>query len=221
MTFSVLTQKSLSLFAAVGGWRTVAEVVVSKALFVVAYLPTGRVLTSALVAVGGVVVFAVFRVCTDRKIWQAAAGLIVVGVSALLAGSTGRGVDYYLLSVLIAMGAGVVFLISMLVRWPVIGLAVGGLRGERIGWRRDRVRRRRYQACTAVFLVKFGIQTTVLVPLYLAEQVVALGIASTLLTMPATAVCAYLCWRILRAEADLPGSGPTQANPAVIGPSRG
>ncbi|WP_279629229.1 hypothetical protein [Amycolatopsis thailandensis] len=38
-----------------------------------------------------------------------------------------------------------------------------------------------------------------LVPLYLAEAVVPLGIVATLLGgAPAAGVCVYLCWRILR-----------------------
>ena len=209
MNINVLTQKTLSVLAAAGGWRTLAEAVASRALFLLAYLLTGRVLTSALIAVGGVFVFAVVRVWTDRKYWQAAGGLLLVGVSAFLAGSTGRGVDFYLVGVLTSVGGGVMFLVSMLVRWPVIGLVVGPARGERFGWRRDRVRRRRYQLCTAVFLVKFGIATTVMVPLYLAQEVVALGVASTLLTVPAMAVCVYLSWRVLRTEAEPVGPDPT------------
>ena len=105
--------------------------------------------------------------------------LVLVGVAALLAGTTGRGVDFYLPSILIAATAGVVCLLSMLVR-----------------------QRRRYQACTAVFLAKFGLPTSVMAPLYLAEQPIALGIAATLFGTPLTALCTYLCWRILR-----PGPG--------------
>lgn len=137
MSLSMLTQKSFSLFAALGGWRTVAEGVASRALFLVAYLLTGQVVTSALVAVGGVAVFTVMRVLANRKYWQAALGLGIVGVSALLAGSTGHAVAFYLPAVLMQVGGGTVFLLSMLVRWPVIGLVVGrhavdGLTGVKI-----------------------------------------------------------------------------------------
>jgi hypothetical protein len=201
MSLSMLTQKSLSLFSAVGGWRTVAEGVASRVLFLVAYLLTGQVLTSALIAVGGVFVLAVVRLCTAGKVWQPAIGLIVVGVSALLAGSTGHAVDFYLTAVLLQAGGGVVFLVSMLVRWPVIGLVMGAVRGEGLAWRRDRRQRRRYYVCTAVFLAKFTIATAVLVPLYLAGTVIPLGIAATLLGgAPAAGVCVYLCWRILRKD---------------------
>jgi hypothetical protein len=202
MSLNLLTQKSVSLFAAVGGWRTVAEGVASRALFLVAYLLTDQVLTSALIAVGGVLLFAVIRVFTDRKYWQAAGGLALVVLSAILASSTGRGIDFYLPSVLLAVGGGTVFLLSMCLRCPVIGLVVGGARGEGFGWRRDRARLRRYQACTAVFLAKSGLATAVMLPLYLTGKVLALGIASTLLGAPAMGVCVYLSWRILRTEAE-------------------
>ncbi|GAB3703958.1 hypothetical protein GCM10027598_03430 [Amycolatopsis oliviviridis] len=199
MGLDMLTRKSLSLFSAVGGWRTVAEGVASRALFLVAYLATGKVLTSALITVGGVLVFAVVRLCTDRKVWQPAIGLVVVGVSALLAGSSGQAADFYLTVVVTQTGGGVLFLLSMLVRWPVIGVVMGVVRGERSAWRRDRPRRRRYHLCTAVFLAKFAIAAAVLLPLYLAGTVVPLGIAATLLGgAPAAGVCVYLCWRILR-----------------------
>ena len=198
MSLSMLTQKSLSLFSAVGGWRTVAEGVVSRALFLIAYLLTGQVLTAALVAVGGVFVFAVVRLCTARKVWQPALSLVVVGVSALLAGSTGNAVHFYLTAILLQMSGGVVFGVSMLVRWPVIGLVMGAVHGERHAWRRDRRQRRRYSVCTAVFLAKFVIATAVLVPLYTAGTLIPLGIAATLLGgAPAAGACVYVCWRIL------------------------
>ncbi|WHT23313.1 DUF3159 domain-containing protein [Crossiella sp. CA-258035] len=199
MNLSLLTRRSLSLFSAIGGWRTVAEGVVSRALFLLAYLLTGQVPASALVAVGGVFVLAVVRLCTGGKVWQPAIGLIVVGVSALLAGSTGHAVDFYLTTVLLQASGGVLFLASMLMRWPAIGLVLGTVRGDRLAWRRDRGQRRRYYVCTAVFLAKFAIATAVLVPLYLAGAVIPLGIAATLLGgAPAVGVCVYLCWRILR-----------------------
>jgi len=216
MTLGVLTRKSLTPFAAVGGWRTVAEAVVSKAVFLITHLLTGRVPLSALVALGAVAVFAVVRACTDRKYWQAGAGLVIVGVSAALAGRTGQAVDFYLVSVLLPAVAGPVFLVSVLARWPIVGLLVEGLRGQRSGWRRDRARLRRYQVCTAVFLAKFGLSVTVMVPLYLAGQVTALGIAATLLGTPATGLCAYACQRVLRTE-----TSPPEADPALTAPNHG
>ncbi|WP_236789117.1 DUF3159 domain-containing protein [Amycolatopsis sp. GM8] len=197
---NLLTQRSLSLFAAMGGWRTVAEAVVSRMLFLVVYLLTGQVPTSALVAVGGVLVFAIAGVCTGRKWWQAAPALVAVGLSALLAGSTGRGVDFYLTDVLTGYAGALVALVSILVRWPIVGLGLGAIRGERFAWRRDPARVRRYQLCTTVFLAKFVLSCAVLTPLYLGGQVLGLGLASTVLKTPALGACVYISWRILRTE---------------------
>ncbi|TCO55191.1 DUF3159 domain-containing protein [Actinocrispum wychmicini] len=202
MNFGLLTRQSLRLFEMVGGWYTVAEIFTSRIAFLVVYPITGRVMLSALVAVGAVLVFAVVRVCTERKWWQAVGGLVMVAVSALLASSTGRGVDFYLPGLVMPAGAGVVFLVSMVVGWPVIGLIVGAGSGERFGWRRDRARRRRYQLCTALFLAKFVVNVAVVVPLYLAGQVVALGIVETFAGTPALGLCGYVCWRILRTESE-------------------
>ncbi|MFF0266951.1 DUF3159 domain-containing protein [Kribbella sp. NPDC004536] len=201
MRFDLLTQKSLSVFTAVGGWRTVAESLASRAVFLITYLITERVLVAALVAVGAVCIVAVARVWTDRKYWQAATGLLTVGVSSFMAGSSGQAVNFYLTGVLASVVGGTVFLVSMLVRWPVIGLAVGAARGDRFGWRRDRALRKQYQKCTAVFLSKFVIGAVVMVPLYLTGKVIPLAISNTLLTMPALAACVYFSWRILRTEA--------------------
>lgn len=216
MSHTVLTRRSLSVFAAVGGWRTVAEGVASRVVFLVAYLVTGHVPTAALVAVGGVAALALVRVWADRKYWSAAIGLGMVGASALLAGSTGNAVDFYLPAVLMQSAQAVVYLASLLVGWPVVGLVVGAARGERFAWRRDRVLRRRYRLCTMVFAVKSGLAAAVMVPLYLSDQVTALGIAATLLGGAlAAGGCIYLCWRILRPEN---GAGERAPCPAAIAP---
>ncbi|MFI7128834.1 DUF3159 domain-containing protein [Nonomuraea sp. NPDC050153] len=217
MSLRLLTSGSMTVFAAVGGWRTVAEGVASRALFLVAYLLTGQVLASALTAVGGVLVLAVVRVFTDRKYWQAAGGLAVVGVSAAMAGSTGQGIDFYLPGLLFTSAGGTVFLVSMLIRWPVVGLVVGAARGEGFAWRRDRALMRRYQACMGVFLARFAVAVAVMVPLYLADQVVALGIASTLLGAPSMGLCAYLSWRILRAGGSTEPTGTSTVGGQGLG----
>lgn len=200
MRFDALSRRSLSLFEAVGGWRTVAEAVASRAAFVLVHLLTGQVLVSALATVGAVAVVATVRALTDRNHWPAIIGLTTVTVSALLAGSTGNAVDFYLTGMLTNLVAGPVFLASMLLRWPLVGVIAGGVRGERFAWRRDRNRLRRYQLCTAIFLAKFAIAAAVMLPLYLDERVTALGIAATFLGSPAAGVCVYSSWRILRAE---------------------
>ena len=124
-------------------------------------------------------------------------------LSAAFAGGTGRAVDFYLWAVLWQSAGAVLFLVSMAIGWPAVGLAVGAARGEKFAWRRDRPLRRKYQICTSFFMVKSALAAFVLVPLYITEQATALGIGATVLGgAPATGVCAYLAWRILRNQAE-------------------
>ncbi|MFC9688240.1 DUF3159 domain-containing protein [Kribbella sp. NPDC056951] len=205
MSFAMVTSKSLSLFGAMGGWRTVIEAVVSRALFFVVYLLTDDVLVSAAVAVGGVLVLAVLRVRTDGKYWQAGVALGVVGFSALLAGTTGQGANFYLPDLVRAAAMGTAFLLSMLVRFPLIGIVVGVALGERLAWRKNRCQQQRYQLCTGVFVVKSAIILALLGPLYHAGNVAPLGVAATLLGAPATGLALYFCWRILRVHDERTG----------------
>lgn len=201
MSLDVLTRKSLSLFDAVGGWRTVAEGVASRVVFLIASLLTERVWLAALIAVGAVAVLAVARVWADRRYWSAAIGLAIVGVSAFLAGATGQAIDFYLPAVVGQAAEGTVFLLSIVVGWPVVGVALAIVRRTGFGWRHDPVARRRYQLCTAVFVLKCAIATAVQVPLYAAGQTAALGIAATLLGgAPSVGACLYLCRRMLRED---------------------
>jgi hypothetical protein len=221
VAFPGLTARSLSLFTAVGGWRTIAETVASRAVFLIAYLLTGELRTSVLVAVGAVALLALVRVCTDRKYWPALFGLAAVGTSALVAGSTGNPADFYLTAVLSQTVEGTAHLVSILARWPLVGVvveSVSGKPGERRSWRRDRARRRRYERCSAVFVAKCSLAVAVLVPLYLAERLLPLGIAAILLGgAPGGGVCTYLCWRILRDQLRNSAPPPSAESPGRAG----
>lgn len=196
---NLLTSKTLTVGDAIGGWRTIAEAIAFRALFLTVYLLTGRVLPAALAALGAMLVLAVIRLRTAPRKWaRVAIPLAVVGLSAALVGGTGHAVDFYLPDMLPDLILGPVFVASMVLRFPVIGLLVGGARGERLEWRHNPARRTLYQRCTAVFAAKFVIAAAIMLGLYLAGQVVALGIVSMVVTTPALAVCVYLCWRILR-----------------------
>ena len=200
---NLLTSKVLTVGDAIGGWRTIAEAIAFRALFLAVYLITDKVLPAALVALGATLVLAAVRLRTAPRKWaRVVIPLAVVGLSAALVGGTGHAVDFYLPDLLPDLVLGPVFLVSMAIRFPVIGLLVGGARGERLEWRHDPARRALYQRCTAVFAAKFVIAAALMLGLYLAGQVVVLGIVSMLATTPALAVCVYLCWRMLRSDTD-------------------
>lgn len=183
------------LLAAIGGPLGIVESVVPPFVFVVLYqvaaigaAPRG-VSRSALVPIVVVplacsALLLGYRVLRKQKAGAAIAGAIVVAVSALLVLVTGDANSNYVPGFFINGVYGLAFLVSLLVRRPLVGVAAGVLmqHGE---WRADRRRRRLFTWLTSAWVALFGIRLAVELPLFFAgHQVVALGIARIVLGVP-------------------------------------
>ncbi len=196
--------------AAVGGWRGVAESVVPTAVFIaVLALRPGALavaLGASLVLSG--LAFAA-RVVQRQGLTQVLGGAVLAVVSAAWAWHSGQASDFYASGLVINAVSLTAFLISLAVRWPVVGVLMElwryGAAGEQEGlhWRKDPARRghrRRYRAATALFAGMFALRLVVELPLYLAgdDSVAALGIARLVLGIPLFALTAWFAWLIVR-----------------------
>ena len=109
------------------------------ALFTVVYTAFGRDLMLSLwVAVAAGVVLAVIRLLRRDPLQNVLAGFLGVGIAAFLAARTGRAEDVFLPGLLVNLGYGLAFLVSILVRWPLLGVFVGLVSGQGMSWRNDR-----------------------------------------------------------------------------------
>jgi hypothetical protein len=111
-------------------------------------------------------------------------------VSAALVLVTGDANTNYLPGFVINVVYGLVFLVSVLVRRPLVGVVTGLLVSDS-GWRRDRAFRRAATWLSLLWVLLFAVRLAVEVPLYLAaqasgraEDTVALGIARIVLGLP-------------------------------------
>jgi hypothetical protein len=125
-------------------------------------------------------------------------GLLGVAVAALVALYTGRAIDFFLVQIVSNAASALAWAVSILVRWPLLGLVVGTALGQRTRWRRDPDLLRGYQRASWVWVGQYLIRLAVFLPLYAADAVVALGIARTVLTWPLVALCVALSWPALR-----------------------
>jgi hypothetical protein len=167
-------------------------------VFLIAYLVTGSDLRNALiaaVAVGAVV--AVIRLVRRESLQQVLAGFAGVAISAFVASRTGQASDFYLPGILTNAAYGVALLVSILVGWPLIGVAAGYLTGDGTAWRSDSPTRRAYAASTWIWVGLFALRLVVQVPLYLMQNVAALGIAKVVMGWPLYLLCVYLTYRVL------------------------
>lgn len=125
-------------------------------------------------------------------------GLLGVALAAVVALSTGRAADFFLVRILSNAVSALAWAVSIVVRWPLLGLVVGTALGQRTRWRRDPDLLRGYQRASWAWVAQYVVRLAVFLPLYHADAVVALGVAQTVLTWPLVAVCIALSWPLVR-----------------------
>jgi hypothetical protein len=191
-------QEALLLERAIGGWRGMIDSGVPTLVFVVAYVITGQDLAPSVIAavVAGLLIV-VWRLIRHQPLQQVLAGFVGVLISAAVAKYTGRAENYFLPGFLQNLGYGLAFLISILVRWPLLGVAMGYLTGEGTSWRRDPQLRRVYAAASWIWVALFFGRLAVQVPLYFAGAIGALGVVKIVMGVPLYVAAAYFTYRLL------------------------
>jgi hypothetical protein len=191
-------QEALLLERAIGGWRGMIDSGVPTLVFVVAYVITGQDLAPSVIAavVAGLLIV-VWRLIRHQPLQQVLAGFVGVLISAAVAKYTGRAENYFLPGFLQNLGYGLAFLISILVRWPLLGVAMGYLTGEGTSWRRDPQLRRVYAAASWIWVALFFGRLAVQVPLYFAGAIGALGVVKIVMGVPIYVAAAYFTYRLL------------------------
>jgi len=171
------------------------------ALFTVVYAAAGRDLALSLwIAVGSGVALAAIRLLRREPLQNVVAGLVGLGLAAFLAARTGRAEDVFLPGLVINVGYGMAYLVSIIVRWPLLGVFVGLVTGQGMSWRDDPVLLRAYTKASALWVVMFALRLAVQVPLYLAgdDRLGWLAGARLVMSWPLFLLVAYLSWVIIR-----------------------
>ena len=193
------TLDGAAIISAIGGVRGLIESGLPSFLFVVVYLISKDVLISSLVPVGVAVIFIVVRAATKLPITPAVTGAVFVAITAVLAISTDRASNNFVIGLGLNAVYGVVVLVSILVRRPVIGIIVGLLLGERAaGWRDDTKQYRALIGLTWLWVGLFALRLAVELPLYLSDNAAALGVAKLILGVPLYAVVLWVTWLFVR-----------------------
>lgn len=198
------------LAQAVGGVRGMIETSSPALAFVIAYVASGsNTEVAAGVALGLAALLAVGRLVRRESPQYALSGLVGVAIAALLATKTGKAENFYLPGLLLNLAYASAFLVSILVRWPLVGVLAAQLLGEH-RWRDDPYLLRVYTRTTWLWVGLFVFRLLVQLPLYLAEEPVALGIARTVMGIPLFALGLWWTYRAVTAahRANPPGAPP-------------
>ncbi|KQQ00564.1 MULTISPECIES: DUF3159 domain-containing protein [unclassified Rathayibacter] len=197
-----------ALLRTMGGVRGILEAVVPGVAFVLLFTVTGELVLSLVASVGMAVLFTVARILGRTPVVQAVGGLLGVVISAVLALVTGRAVDNFVPGLITNLAYGAVFLVSVLVRWPLIGVAAGYLMGDGTAWRADRRKRRLFSVLTLAWAGLFLLRLAVQYPLFLAEDTTALGTWKLILGLPLYAPLLVLTVLAVRSEYRTAAEGP-------------
>lgn len=200
-----------SIADALGGRQGLLDSGLPGVVFVLTFT-VGRQLTWSLwAAVATSAVLTAVRLVRRQTLQHAFSGFLGILLCAFIARRSGKAEDFYLPGLWINAGYAAGYLVSILIRWPLLGVLLGFLTGEGTSWRRDPARLRAYCLASWVWVGMFVLRIAVQYPLYAAGNVTALGVARVAMNLPLLAVAVYASWRILRAVP--PARAESEARP--------
>lgn len=149
-------------------------------------------------ALGTAAAILVWRLVRGEKIQPAVSGFIGVGICAYIAHRTGTAKGYFLFGIYTSLVYGGVFLLSVLVRWPLVGVIWNALNGASSRWRAVPRARRLYDIATLGWVVVFGARYLVQSQLYDADQTGWLAFARIVMGWPLAALALLVTFYAIR-----------------------
>jgi Protein of unknown function (DUF3159) len=181
-----------------GGRRGALEATLPALVFVAAValeVPLGPALGAAVLTA---VLVAALRWRQAQSMRAGLLGLFGVLIAAVVVLRTGRAVDFFAVQIVSNLASAVAWTLSILLRRPLLGLVVGTVLRQGPRWRSDPDLLRGYGRASWWWVWSYLLRVAVFVPLWAADQLVALGVARVVLSWPLIAAVLALSWHTLR-----------------------
>ncbi|MCU1579743.1 MAG: hypothetical protein JWP19_1947 [Rhodoglobus sp.] len=192
------TPTASALLGAMGGVRGLIESILPGLAFVVVYTITGLLLPSVLVPIVISVGFVIARIVAKQPYTSALAGVLGIALSAGVALVTGQAKDNFVLGFVINGAFLAALLISIAVRWPLIGVIASLITSEGSEWRANKAKFRVALIGTIIWVALFAVRLAVELPLYFADATQALGALKLVLGVPLYAATLWVTWLLVR-----------------------
>ncbi len=177
---------------------------VYSTLPVVVFVPVNSYANLAIAlwsALGVAAAVLVWRLVRRSPIQPAISGFFGVGICAFIAYRTGDAKGYFLFGIYTSLVYGAAFVLSVLARWPLVGVIWGYLNGKGSSWRRDRSAVRYYDVATIAWASVFGARYIVQSQLYDTDQTGWLAVARIGMGWPLTGVALLVTlWAVRSAD---------------------
>nr|WP_221219226.1 DUF3159 domain-containing protein [Prauserella isguenensis] len=196
-----------------GGRKGAIDASLPPVAFVVGWLVSGSSIGwGAAAAIALSVAIGGFRLARGDKVRAVLISLAAVVLAALIALRTGRAQDFFLIQLLSNVASALAWAVSIVIRWPLLGVVVGTVLGQKTRWRADRDLLRAYSRASWVWVFgQYTLRVAVFGVLWWAGEVVALGVARTVLSWPLVALTVALSGWVLHRS--LPAEHPGLRHP--------
>ncbi|QUH01326.1 DUF3159 domain-containing protein [Saccharopolyspora erythraea] len=152
-------------------------------------------------AIGVAVAIAVVRLVRKEPLQPAISGVIGVAVCSFIAYRSGEAKGFFLLGIWTSLVYGGVFLVSIVARWPLVGVVWSALNGLGFSWRRNRRAMLGYDLATLAWTVVFAAKFVVQQWLYVSDETGWLAFARIAMGYPLTGLALIVTvWAVRRAS---------------------
>jgi hypothetical protein len=173
------------LVESIGGWRGLVDSGLPVVVFVAANAAGG--LTAAIwAAIGCGVLLLTLRLLRRESVQQAVSGFLAVALAAYIASRTGEAKGFFLLGIWASFLYAGLFLASVLVRWPLVGVVWEYVDGGGGTWRRKAALLRVYTWTTLLWVGVFLSRGIVQRFLYEEDRTGWLAVARLAMGYPVT-----------------------------------
>lgn len=172
------------LSRALGGRRGMVEGAVPTLGFTLTYLPTRELRLALAIGAAFALVLLAVRLAQRQSVQFVVNSLVGIAVAAAFALRSGKAEDVFLPGIIYNAGYAAVMSLSVLVRWPLVGLMIGTVTGDLSGWRSSPSVVRLCSRLTWLLVLPCVVRVAVEYPLYLAGAVGWLGVAKIALGWP-------------------------------------
>jgi hypothetical protein len=186
------------VLTALGGKKGLLDSTLPSIVFLIFFNVSHDLNQAIYASIGVAMVLTIVRLIQKDSLMHSISGLIGVGFCAFIAWKTGTPKGYYAPSLWKNGGYGLVYLISILVKWPLIGLLLGTILGEGTSWRKDPARLRVYKIATGLWVGMFALRLAIQYPLYHLDQFNALGVANIFLGLPLYFATLWGTWMVIK-----------------------
>jgi hypothetical protein len=194
---------------ALGGARGVVEAAIPTIGFTVSWIVTNELKLSLAIGAGLALALLVARLVQRSTVQFVLNSIFGIAIAAYFALRSGKAADAFLPGILYNAGYAAAMLLSIALRWPLVGFIIGSVTGDPTAWHRDRDIVRLCSRLTWLLLIPCLVRVAVQYPLYLAGHVGWLGASKVLLGWPLqVAALAMMVWLLARGRTPLEPPAP-------------